>query len=45
MTNETSEDIPEISSGYGHVFNCCTRCGHFHIDINELHFLLFFILG
>ena len=31
MTNETSEDIPEISSGYGHVFNCCTRCGYFDI--------------
>ena len=31
MTNETSEDIPEISSGNGHVFNCCTRCGHFDI--------------
>ena len=31
MPNETFEDIPEISSGYGHVFNCCTRCGH--VDI------------
>ena len=31
ITNETSEDIPEISSGNGHIFNCCTRCGHFDI--------------
>ena len=30
MSNETFEDIPEISSGYGHVCNCCT-CGHFDI--------------